>query len=119
MAVKKSDTPAGAMAEAAAPAEAEPTPPAPVDVDPRDAELARLARENAALKAKLEELGGSAAAALAAPSRPRFLMNEGARAELEERGSAVDAATGGIFKKDAESGEVTFTDRATGKETKV
>lgn len=118
MAVRKEDTPAGAMAKATAP-----DPVTLNDDAGQAAEAERLDRvaaleaENAELRRQVEKL--STAAALAKPDEPpakpfRVRVSEGVRGDLVQRGEAVDPGSGLLLKRDPDSGEITAINRATG-----
>lgn len=81
---------------------------------PEDIAL-RLMAENDELRARVAELEtAQVQAALAAPARPRFLLSEGVRVDLEMHGEATDPATGDRLELNRDSGEVTVTDRKGG-----
>jgi len=129
MAVKKDDTPAGAVAKARTDEHSD-GPPSPEitpaaerlaeETDEQDLtqtqiepgspdELERLREENAKLRQALIDSGHAAAAK---PYVPSFIMSEGVRQELWETGKSVDPATGALFERDPDSGKITRTEPA-------
>lgn len=55
---------------------------------------------------------------VAAAAPPKPFLSEGVRLELEQSGKAGDPVTGGVFEKDPDTGQITYTDRA-GKVTEL
>lgn len=111
MAVKKEDTPAGAMAKA------QPDP-APAGGDQGE-RVAELERENAELRRQLAEArDGGTVVRLETSEKPvcprRIVISEGVWDDLLRHGEVQDPGTGYLLRRDAETGDVQVIDRKTG-----